>query len=128
MNSEKRKQGLFYFSVCGAMLVLLIICIFVICSSCSGRDISPAVLSGDWRYDEQTVYEFDGKGSGCMLIDGTDHYEFSYQIEDGVLKIDYSLDYVTDCEYSFKVSDNTLTLIGGNGTAEPGKEYLLIKE
>ena len=37
------------------------------------------------------------------------------------------LDYVTDCEYTFTVDSDSLTFVGGNGTADPGKEYKLTK-
>ena len=42
--------------------------------------------------------------------------------------MDYALDYVTDCEYAFTVERDKLTLVGGNGTAEPGKVYELTKQ
>lgn len=42
--------------------------------------------------------------------------------------MDYALDYVTDCEYTYTVDGEKLTLVGGNGTAEPGKAYELTKQ
>ena len=65
-----------------------------------------------------------------MCIDKTNHYEFTYDIDGDTLKVDYALDYVTDCEYAFTVEQDKLTLVGGNGTAEPGKVYelTLVKE
>ena len=73
-------------------------------------------------------YEFDGKGNGCMCIDKTNHYEFTYDIDGDTLKVDYALDYVTDCEYTYTVDGEKLTLLGGIGTAEPGKAYELTKQ
>ena len=42
--------------------------------------------------------------------------------------MDYALDYVTDCEYAYTVDGDKLTLVGGNGTVEPGKVYELTKQ
>lgn len=60
-----------------------------------------------------------------MCIEKTNHYEFTYTIDGDTIKIDYALDYVTDCEYDFKLENNNLTLIGGKETANPGQEYTL---
>lgn len=106
-------------------MILLIIIVAVICKSCLGNKNNLAILQGVWHYDQYTEYEFDGEGNGCMCIEETNHYEFTYTIDGNTLKIDFALDYVTDCEYDFKLENNTLTLIGGNGTANPGQEYIL---
>lgn len=71
------------------------------------KDLS--VLQGTWYYDQYTEYEFDGKGNGCMCIDKTNHYEFTYDIDGDTLKVDYALDYVTDCKYTCSVDCDFLT-------------------
>ena len=43
------------------------------------------------------------------------------------ISIDYENESVRDGTYTFTVEDNTLTLIGGEDTAEIGKEYVLTK-
>ena len=95
---------------------------------CAGGKKDLSVLQGTWYYDQYTEYEFDGKGNGCMCIDKTNHYEFTYDIDGDTLKVDYALDYVTDCEYTYTVDGEKLTLLGGNGTAERGKVYELTKQ
>lgn len=107
--------------------ILLILIIAVICKSCSGNRGDLAALQGVWRYNQHTEYEFDGKGNGCMCVEGTNHYVFTYIIDGDTLKIDYALEYVTDCEYDFALENNVLTLIGGKGTANPGQEYTLVR-
>lgn len=64
------------------------------------------------------------------IPDETNHYEFTYDIDGDTLKVDYALDYVTDCEYTYTVDGDKLTLMGGNDTVEPGKVYelSLVKE
>lgn len=128
-TARKRKQRQRTFVIISVLaLILLVAIVVVICKSCSGSKDNLAVLQGVWHYDRYTEYEFDGKGSGCMCIEETNHYEFTYTIDGDTLKIDYALDYVTDCEYAFTVDGDKLTFIGGNGTAEPGKVYELTKE
>ena len=117
-------------TVIASLLALLFVVIFIvlICKGCAGEKKDLSVLQGTWYYDQYTEYEFDGKGNGCMCIDKTNHYEFTYDIDGDTLKVDYALDYVTDCEYAFTVEQDKLTLVGGNGTAEPGKVYELTKQ
>lgn len=105
-------------------LILLVAVVVILCKGCSGGG-ELDVLQGAWRYDSYTEYEFDGEGNGCMCIDETDHYEFRYAVKGSTVKIDFALDYVTDCAYDFKVEKDRLTLIGGEGTANPGQEYTL---
>lgn len=124
-KSKFRRQTVFA-ALIVAMIVLGIV-IAVICKSCVGKsDVS--ALQGKWRYDEYTVYEFDSEGNGCMVIDGTNRYDFKYSVDGDKLKLDFALNYVKDCEYDFKCEKSTLTLIGGEGTVEIGKEYVLKPE
>ena len=76
--------------------------------------------------DGTTAYEFSGDGNGALLLPNVT-YEFSYDIKKDQISIDYENESVRDGTYTFTVEDNTLTLIGGEGTAEIGKEYVLAK-
>ena len=114
--------------VSAVALAVLVLVIVLICKGCAGGKKDLSVLQGTLYYDQYTEYEFDGKGNGCMCIDKTNHYEFTYDIDGDTLKVDYTLDYVTDCEYAFTVEQDKLTLVGGNGTVEPGKVYELTKQ
>lgn len=120
-NSPKQKQRLII--VC--VLILAILVAAVVAISAGGTDSDE--LKGVWRYDEHTEYEFDGKGGGCLLVNESEHYDFTYTVDSDTLKLDFALEYVTDCEYGFKLTDASLTLIGGSGTATLGQEYKLTK-
>ena len=127
-SPRKRRQKKRRIAVISAVMVLLLILVIVlICKGCFGNHDLTA-LQGTWRYDQYTEYEFDGKGNGCMCLDEENHFEFAYSVDGNTVKLDFVLDYVTDCEYTFTASGNTLTLIGGKDTAEPGKEYKLTKQ
>ena len=128
MAEKKRKARRRNFVLIAALaLVLLILCIVLICKGCAGENTAYSELAGVWNYDEYTDYEFDDNGNGCMCLDNKTHYEFTYTVKDGTLFLDFTLDYVTDCQYGYTVEGDTLTLIGGEGTAEQGKEYVLRK-
>ena len=129
MSAKKRKARQHKIAVVSALaLVVLVLVIVLICRGCASGSNDNADLSGVWHYDQYTEYEFDGKGKGCMCLDDSNHYEFTYKAEDGTLYLDFALDYVTDCQYTYTVNGDKLTLIGGEGTAEIGKVYELTKE
>ena len=98
----------------------------LIVKGCSG---GTDVLKGKWDLDGTTAYEFGGDGNGALILPNVT-YEFSYDIKKDQISIDYENESVRDGTYTFTVEDNTLTLIGGEGTAEVGKVYelTLVKE
>lgn len=82
-------------------------------------------LVGTWVYDSYTQYVFEKDGSGCLKVDDVT-YDYSYKITANKLTLDFSEDVVRDCEYSFSVDENELTLIGGENT--DGGTYTLKKQ
>lgn len=109
-------------------LASAILVIILLCKGCSNDKNINAELEGVWYYDQYTEYEFDDRGNGCMCLDGNNHFEFTYKVEADTLHLDFALDYVTDCQYTYNVDGDKLTLIGGEGTAEVGKVYELTKK
>ena len=55
-------------------------------------------------------------------------YDFKYEINGNQLYIDFINVSAHDSTYSFTVQNSTLTLVGGNDTAVPGKVYELTKQ
>ena len=124
MSAKKRKARRRKIAVVSVLaLAVLVLIIVLICRGCAGGNYDN--LSGVWHYDQYTEYEFDGEGKGCMCLDGTNHFEFTYKAEDGTLYLDFALDYVTDCQYTYTVDGDKLTLIGGKGTV--GGTYTLTR-
>ena len=105
-------------------LLFVVLIIVLICKGCSGRTDA---LAGKWDFDGTTAYEFDGKGVGTMVLPSVS-YDFKYEINGNELYIDFINESVHDSTYSFTVQNNTLTLVGGNDTAIPGKVYELKKQ
>ena len=102
-------------------LGILILIIVLIVRGCSG---GPDVLKGKWDLDGTTAYEFSGDGNGALILPNVT-YEFTYEIKKDQISIDYENDSVRDGTYTFSVEDNTLTLIGGEGTV--GGTYTLTR-
>ena len=128
INKRKKQCRIRKWTVLCCIIAVLVLLVLLICKGCAGENDTNTALVGVWHYDQYTEYEFDGEGNGCMCLDGNNHFEFTYKAEDGVLYLDFALDYVTDCQYTYTVDGNKLTLIGGEGTAEVGKIYELMKK
>lgn len=127
--ARRRRQRQRMMTVIGLAIVIVIIAIVsIILFKPSNSKSDPAkadILSGTWVYDQYTKYEFDGYGKGCMCLENT-HYEYSYKIDGDKLSMDFENEAVHDCSYTFSVEDNTLTIVGGEGTS--GGTYKLKKE
>lgn len=119
---RRKRQRAVIVSLLALLFVVLII--VLICKGCSGRTDA---LAGKWDFDGTTAYEFDGKGVGTMVLPSVS-YDFKYEINGNELYIDFINESVHDSTYSFTVQNNTLTLVGGNDTAIPGKVYELKKQ
>jgi hypothetical protein len=127
--ARKRRQRQRMLTIVGLIVVIAVIAvisIFLFKPSDTKNDPTKAdALSGAWMYDQYTKYEFDGYGKGCMCLSDT-HYEYSYKINGNTLSMDFENEAVHDCSYTFSVKDNTLTIVGGEGTS--GGTYKLNKE
>lgn len=81
-------------------------------------------IIGVWRFSDIVLYGFDGENGYLQIED--DKLDFSYTAKNGTVYIDFSEDYMKDCEYDYTVSENQLKLIGKDGTT--GGEFVLTKE
>lgn len=98
-----------------AVIVLAVVLVGLIIFLIAGPSRQSNTLIGVWKYDQYTEYEFYENGKGCLCVDDV-HYEYEYKISGDKLKLDFTEDVVRDCEYTFTVENNNLTLIGGDGT------------
>ena len=110
-----------------ALIGVFVLLIVLLCRGCFGENRKLRELEGCWYYNEYTEYEFDGEGKGRMFFAKGKAFEYSYTVEDNIVFLDFDLAYVTDCQYTYSIDGDELTLIGGEGTAEIGKEYKLTK-
>ncbi len=71
-------------------------------------------LAGKWSPDNVTVYSFNGRGRGEMVLP-LNTYDFRYVLEDGMIRIDFADESVEDREYIYVISDGVLKLTGNDG-------------
>lgn len=116
---RRKRQRTVIVSLLALLFVVLII--VLICKGCSGRTDA---LAGTWDFDGTTTYEFDGNGTGAMVLPSIS-YDFTYTIDGNKLVIDYSNESVHDSTYEFTVDGDILTMVGGEGTV--GGTYELKK-
>ena len=100
------------FGGAAAALIVIVVVIALIVKGCSGRTDA---LAGTWDFDGTTTYEFDGNGTGAMVLPSIS-YDFTYTIDGNKLVIDYSNESVHDSTYEFTVDGDILTMVGGEGT------------
>lgn len=95
-----------------AGLLALSITMILVLRSCT----KPSIV-GRWNLDGTTVYEFEEQGRGALVL-MSGEYEFQYEIEDDILKIDFIDEIALDATYSFELQKDVLFLTGGPGDAK----------
>ncbi len=118
----KRKNRQIILVVCLAVILLVVVVAAILLLS--GSKVN-SELVGKWRYNEYTAYEFYDNGKGCLCLDDV-HYEYTFKVSSNKLTLDFSEDIVRDCEYTFHVDGDALTIVGGEGTDQG--TYTLKKE
>ena len=94
-----------------ALIGILIGMIFLI------RSCTKPTIVGRWDMDGTTVYRFEEDGTGALELPIKD-YDFTYVIDDDVLKIHFVDNVGSDLNYTFEVQKDTLFLTGGPGDAK----------
>ena len=121
-NKKKQKQRRMLFGGAAAVLIVIVVVIVLIVKGCSGRTDA---LAGTWDFDGTTTYEFDGNGTGAMVLPSIS-YDFTYTIDGNKLVIDYINESVHDSPYEFAVDGDILTMVGGEGKV--GGTYKLTRQ
>jgi len=109
-TKRRKKQNKLIALIAVVIIAIIVACIFIF----SGPKVN-SELVGKWRYNEYTAYEFYDNGKGCLCIDDV-HYEYTFKTSSDKLSLDFTEDVVRDCEYTFSVDGNELTIVGGEGT------------
>ena len=89
------------------------------------RGSSADELQGTWAIDGVTAYRFDGEGQGALVLPDTE-YEFSYQISENQLIVDFVNPSARDFAYAYELQGDKLMLTGGKG--EESVTYELVKQ
>jgi hypothetical protein len=121
---RRRKQKSVHKIVIVAVLVIAIVAAIATGIALCVKHLAPSKILGRWDLDGTTMYEFDKDGKGALVLSYKE-YEFQYEIEDGVLHIDFPEGVGIDAQYTFEVKDDLLFMTGGTGDAK--KDYVLRK-
>ena len=105
-----KKENLSKYFLGILLLLLLIVLAFVFF-----KKDNP--LQGRWSMDDITIYEFQEGNQGKMILPSAE-YEFTYQIKDQSVSIDFAYEGAKDAKYIFEVEGDTLILEGGNDTTK----------
>ena len=123
-DSKQYKQAkIRRWAIIGGSIAVIVLIVILLCKGCTGGD----VLKGTWDLDGTTVYQFDGKGKGAMILP-SNTYSFKYTIneEEKTVSIDFDDEKATDYPYSFAVDKDSLTLYGSVG--KESFEYVFSKQ
>lgn len=109
-------------SILFGIIAVITIVVALICVFLMGGD----ALKGTWDMDGTTIYQFDGKGEGSMILP-SNTYTFKYTIneEEKTVSIDFEDEKATDYTYSYTIDKDSLTLYGNVG--KESFEYVLTK-
>lgn len=128
-KSKKNSKTLKVFIILIVVIALIGISIyFIINAKHATEEVNSedtSLLKGTFIYSENVKYEFNGKGKGAMY-DRNSKYDYTYTIENENIMMDFKNEALRDATYTYKLEDDTLTLIGGEGTT--GGKYILKKE
>ncbi len=109
------------------ILALLIFLIVILVKSC-GSDNSAVnpykQIQGEWAVDSVTKYLFNSDGNGALILPN-DTYDFTYEIDNGVITIDFTSDLVIDSSYSYTIENNKLTITDVNNS---NVKYIMMEE
>lgn len=125
---KKSKKNFKTFKIIFLILIIVAIIIGIkIINKSASTDVenTDSTIIGTFSYEDGTKFKFDKNGKGAMYV-GKDKFDYSYKTEGSKLMIDFVDEKVHDATYSYQIENNTLKLVGEDGTA--GGEYTLKKE
>ena len=125
---KKSKKNFKTFKIIFLILIIVAIIIGIkIINKSASTDVenTDSTIIGTFSYEDGTKFKFDKNGKGAMYV-GKDKFDYSYKTEGSKLMIDFVDEKVHDATYSYQIENDTLKLVGEDGTA--GGEYTLKKE
>lgn len=116
---EERKKKNNFKIISNIFILAIIILLILIVKNIYEKNI----LIGSWTIDGHTIYEFNSKGNGVLIVPSAS-YNFTYKIKRGKIYIDFKSENAKDADYEYSIKKNVLTIKGINNTTG---EYTLRK-
>ncbi len=107
-----------------ALLIFLIVILVKSCGSDSSATNPYKQIQGKWAVDSVTKYEFNSDGNGALILPN-DTYDFTYEIDNGVITIDFTSDLVIDSSYTYDITGKQLTI---TDVKNADVKYVLVKK
>ncbi len=107
-----------------ALLIFLIVILVKSCGSDNSATNPYKQIQGEWAVDNITKYDFNSDGKGALILP-SDTYDFTYEIDNDVITIDFTSDLVIDSSYIYTIKNNVLTISDVNNQ---DVKYALTKE
>ncbi len=107
-----------------ALLIFLVVILVKSCGSDSSATNPYKKIQGEWAVDNITKYAFNSDGKGALILP-SDTYDFTYEINNGVITIDFKSDRVIDSSYSYTIENNELCITDVNNS---NVKYIMMKE
>lgn len=113
MRKKKKTQRNLLLLAC-ILILIIIICIILLLPKINKTSSTTNKIVGTWTTDNVTKYEFNKDNTG-KLITSLNSYEFTYEIKDNNLSIDFKNEKSEDSKYAYKFDNDKLILEGDNG-------------
>lgn len=113
MRKKKKTQRNLLLLAC-ILILIIIICIILLLPKINKTSSTTDKIVGTWTTDNVTKYEFNKDNTG-KLITSLNSYEFTYEIKDDSLSIDFKNEKSEDSKYTYKFDNDKLILEGDNG-------------
>lgn len=112
--AKKKVKKKFKINKVRVVIFIIVLIVFIaLLITLINRDNNPLV--GKWITDKGTIYQFNSDYTGKLII-SVGEYDYTYEIKDDRVLVDFENENSTDTEFSFKVEDETLVLKNNNGT------------
>lgn len=98
---KKRQHSGIFVVLCGTLCAIIVLSFFLLLRNDG--------LKGKWEVDSSTVYAFDGRGHGSLLL--PEHtFLFRYEIRENEISFDFESESARDMVYRYQKNGNELTL------------------
>lgn len=111
---RKKKLKKYPLIIICIIIILIIACILLLNPINSVEKKASTNIIGTWTTDNVTKYKFNKDNTG-KLITSLNSYEFTYEIKDDSLSIDFKNEKSEDSKYTYKFENDKLILEGNNG-------------
>ena len=110
---EKKNRKIKFKKILILACIIIVVCVALIFLF-KGKNKIENKFIGEWTTDGVTIYEFKKDNTGVLKVSLSD-YDFTYEIKDDKLYIDFKNEKSEDSEYTYEFKEDKLILTGKYG-------------